>query len=203
MLKRGFANIAFFILFAGIGYKLPAQAPSEDSVLGSVMDFNTRYRQTALLTGLHIQPGKSNGTGTLNYLEIGLARMIRQNGRHGPVSMGFYISEEIYPGKESIFGTKAGVFIHYMVDLGFSAVYYTDFRKGNLKLRPEWGIGIGGFRAVVGCNLPTIRNKDFLPLQKKYLQGSLQFFWVLHQKEISNQGPPWKDLFKKQKNGNR
>lgn len=191
------------MLFTGTGYKLAAQAEQYDSILFSKKYFNTRYRQTALLTGYHTQPGRSYGTGTLHYLEIGLARIIQQNGPHGPVSMGVYAAEEIYPGKESIFGTKAGVFIHYMVDLGFSAVYYTDFRKGNLKLRPEMGIGIGGFRAVAGFNIPTIRNKDFLPLRKKYLQGSLQFFWVLHKKEISNQGPAWKDLFKKQKNGNR
>lgn len=197
------ANIAFLLVFAVTGVQLPLQAQGTDSLILGADEYNTRYRKTALVTGYHLQFNSRKGSGDLQFLELGLARMIEQNGRHGPVTMGVYVSEEIYPGKQSIFGTKAGVFLHYMFDLGFSAVYYTDFRNGNFRLRPEFGIGFMGMRAVAGFNIPTIRNKDFYRLQKNYGQISLQLFIKLHQKEIPAKGPVWNDLFKKQKNGHR
>jgi hypothetical protein len=185
------------VLFAGTALCLRAQ--SKDSL--QLKDFpvfeQTRYRHTGIVTGFHIQHSLHNDVPTLRYMEIGLASTIHQYGRHGPVSTGFYFSEEIYPGSDPVFGTKLGIFTHFLIDLGFSAVFYTDFKYGNFKLRPEMGIGLGDFRAVVGINIPTIRNRDFYRLQKNYGQISFQYCWPVKKTRIGTERSFYKDQIKK------
>lgn len=195
-MKRLTANIAFFVLFTGLN-PVGAQVTDTTGVPLFREDMNQRYRSTAILIGANWQPSLRRDVGTLFYSELGLARMVHQYSRHGALTVGVLLSEEMYFGKESIFGTKAGMFLHGMgIDMGFSAVYYTDFKKGNFKLRPEFGIGMLGFRAVVGFNIPTVRNKDFYRLQKNYGQITVQLMLGVKKKEIDNNGKIIQDLFK-------
>ena len=185
------------MLFAGTGLGLRAQSNDTLTVIDLPVFDQTRYRHTGIVTGFHLQYSLHNDVNTLRYLELGLARTIHQYGRHGPVSMGIYIGKEIYPGSQPVIGTKAGIFTHYMIDLGFSAVFYTDFKYGNFKLRPEMGIGLGDFRAVIGFNIPTIRNRDFHRLQKNYGQISIQYCWPVEKTRIGTKRSIYKDLIKK------
>ncbi len=185
------------MLFTGTGLSLRAQSKDSLAVRDRPVFMLSRYRHTGIVTGFHIQHSMHNDVNTLRYLELGLARTIHEYGRHGPVSMGIYFGEEIYPGSQPVFGTKAGIFTHYLIDLGFAAVFYTDFKYGNFKLRPEMGIGMGDFRAVVGINIPTLRNRDFHRLQKNYGQISFQYSWPVKKTRIGTERSILKDLIKK------
>lgn len=196
-MKRLTANIAFFVLFTGVNPVVMAQSKDTTDFKTYLEDLNKRYRSTAVVTGFNWQPSLRGDVGMLRYSELGVARMVHQFTRHGPITMGVLVSEEMYFGKENIYGTKAGLFTHFMmIDLGFSAVYYTDFKRGNFKLRPEFGIGMMGFRAVLGLNVPTLWNKDFYRLQKNYGQVTVQLMLGVKRKEIKSEKSIIKDLFK-------
>lgn len=126
--------------------------------------------------GYNLQGNWSDTAGkTAKYLEVGIGKGRYFYHRHGIKGRAFYIAEEIYLGNNKrIYGTKIGFFAHWLFDAGFSVVYYTDFRKGNLKLRPELGIGMGRMRAIIGYNIPTINNKAMPELQKHNAQISIQ-----------------------------
>jgi hypothetical protein len=57
---------------------------------------------------------------------------------------------------------------------GLSMVYYTDFKKGNLKIRPELGFGMGRFALLIGYNIPTIENKSFDELRRQNMQVAIR-----------------------------
>jgi len=199
--KNSSANIAFLVLFTGVNSVCCSQQADTVEFNRYMEDMNVRYKRTDLVTGFNWQPSLKNDVSTIRYVEVGVGRSVHQYGRHGPVSVGAYVSEEIYFGKNNIYGTKAGVYMHYMFDLGFSAIYYTDFKKGNFKLRPEFGIGMMGFRAVIGFNIPTINNKAFYRLQKNYGQITIQYMWPLKKQKVKDEGSIFRNLFKKEKNG--
>jgi hypothetical protein len=136
-----------------------------------------RYRKTELLVGMNWQADwrDENNSQTRTYIELGLAKAIHDQGMHGDAVAGIYASEEIHFGKKNIYGTKLGAYTHFwLIDLGFAMVYYTDFKKGNFKLRPELGFGAGPVRAVFGFNIPTIDNKAFEELRRHRAQVTVQ-----------------------------
>ena len=111
----------------------------------------------------------------MKYLEIGIGKGRYIYHMHGVTGSGIYLSEEILLNrKKGIYGTKLGYFVHWLLDAGFSVVYYTDFERGNLKLRPELGGGMGRVRAVVGYNIPTINNRAMPELRKQNAQVTIQ-----------------------------
>jgi hypothetical protein len=69
-----------------------------------------------------------------------------------------------------------------LIDVGIALVYYTDFKKGNLKFRPEFGIGWGAFRAVFGCNTGTINNKSWEALRNQRAQETVQLMVPVNKK---------------------
>ena len=139
------------------------------------------------MLGMNWQGNWRDDGKTFRYIEIGFAKSIHQESRHGPISTGVYLSEEIYFGNENIYGTKLGAYIHGMFcDMGLSMIYYTDFKKGNLKVRPEVGVGIGALRIVTGYNIPTINNKAFEQLRKNNAQITIQFMVPVKKKLINN-----------------
>jgi len=129
-------------------------------------------------------------------MEIGIFRRVDYYNRHGAGTFGAYLSEEMSFGKKNIYGTKAGVFLHAFIDLGMSIVYYTDFKRGNFKLRPEMGIGILGVRIVAGFNVPTINNKAFPELRRKNAQVTIQGTIPWKTKKLTERGKLLHDLFK-------
>lgn len=173
---------------------------SKDSITGSEY-FDRLYKKekrTEILTGFNVQYYSFNGAQEVRkYIELGVARSAHFDSRHGPASFGYYISEEFHIGDKNIYGTKIGVYTHYMFDIGFSIIYYTDFSKGNLKLRPEFGLGMGSLRIVGGYNIPTFANKSFEELRKSNGQLIIQWLIPVKRKIINREGNIIEVLFKK------
>jgi hypothetical protein len=68
--------------------------------------------------------------------------------------------------------------------MGLSVVYYTDFKRGNLKLRPELGFGVGRAGILVGYNIPTINNRAMPELQKQNAQVTFRVGFGVKKKEL-------------------
>jgi hypothetical protein len=146
---------------------------AQDSTSGKSR-WDWKINSTDLLLGVHWQ-GNTRDEKMIRYYEIGIAKGRYISHRHGITGGAIYVSEEVHFGKDkNIFGTKIGAWMHWMLDFGMAAIYYTDFDRGNFKIRPELGLGMGRLRAVVGYNIPTINNKAFQELQRNNLQVSVQ-----------------------------
>ena len=76
--------------------------------------------------------------------------------------------------------------MHSPVGLGFSIVYYTDFKRGNLKLRPEVGLVMGRAGILVGFNIATVNNKAMPELQKENAQVTFRLALGVSKKEIKS-----------------
>lgn len=186
-----FTNIAFLILFHAA--YLTVYAQQGDSIIheGYAAPIFHRHVKTEIVTGLNFQSGKGNET--RRYFELGIARSIHNYGMHGPASAGIYLSEEISFDEKNIYGTKLGAYTHYLFDIGLAIVYYTNFEKGNLKLRPELGLGIGPVRITGGYNIPTFANKAFGELRKNNGQLTIQCLIPVKKQTISKE----QSIFKK------
>jgi hypothetical protein len=192
-LKFTSANIAFLVLSLVANLKGNAQA--KDPETSSPWK---RFRKTEIVTGLNFQTSDYKGSKeTRRYFELGVARSIHDYGMHGPVSAGVYISEEVYFGDRNIYGTKLGVYTHYLFDLGMAMIYYTDLDRSNLKLRPELGVGLGALRIVGGYNIPTFGNRQFGALRKSNGQLTMQFLVPVKKKRIPSDQRIFRQLFKK------
>lgn len=146
---------------------------AQDSTSRRVPSWTTT-RSTDLLLGVHWQANTKLNK-TLRYYEIGIAKGKYVSWFEGYSGAAVYASEEMYFSRDkNIFGTKLGAWFHMLLDFGVSAVYYTDFQRGNFKLRPELGFGGGRLRFVGGYNIPTINNKAFEELRYNNWQGSIQ-----------------------------
>jgi hypothetical protein len=200
-MRRIIANIAFLFLLTVCYKKVYAQATS---AINRYRNVYKSYRKTEILAGVSWQGNLKDEVGTLPYIEIGLAKSLHVGSRHGPVSFGVYASEEMYFGTNTtVFGNKLGAYMHGMLaDFGLAVIYYTDFKKGNLKVRPELGFGIGAMRIVAGFNIPTINNKAFELLRRNNGQISIQFLLPVKKKEVKRDKETiFKELFKKDQNG--
>jgi len=146
-----------------------------------------RVRSTDLIIGMNWQgDGRevAKNEKTYRYVEIGIGKGSYNMCICGGGASGVYVSEEMYFGKDKdIFGTKVGGWVHYLIDFGLSLIYYTDFKRGNFKVRPELGVGLGRMRAVFGYNIPTINNKAFTELTHHNMQISIQFTVGVKQKK--------------------
>lgn len=194
-MKLIYANIT--LLSFSVAACFTGTAQETDSIRHSYPDSYKRYLKTEIVTGYNFQTSEYNGSKpTRQYFELGIARSIHQQLRHGPVSMGLLLSEEVYLGNRNIYGTKLGMYTHYLFDVGFSVIYYTDFRKGNLKLRPELGLGLGFIRIAGGFNIPTFENGAFPELARSNAQLVIQLLLPIHRKEIGRGKNMFKELSK-------
>ena len=137
------------------------------------------YKETAikLLVGGNLQQAKDENQKefTRKYLEIGIHKTITAYDWHHPSAMWTHgLSVEISSADKTIFGFKYGAWGEFwLFVLGLNVIYYTDFQKGNFKIRPELGIGAHPFKLTFGFNIPTIQNAKFKELQKSYGQITL------------------------------
>ncbi len=139
-------------------------------------------KSTDLLIGMNWQ-GNGDDKKLSRFYEIGIAKGRYKNTELGTSGTAIYASEEIYFGKDgNIYGTKVGAWTHQFLDFGIAAIYYTDFDRGNFKLRPEIGFGLNRVRAAFGYNIPTIDNRAFTRLEKHDFQISIQTTVSLHKK---------------------
>ena len=131
-----------------------------------------------LLIGFHLQGSSRNdpGIGTRKYAEIGLHRTLTGvRGPHPPGGFTYGFSTEVLLDKHPIYGVKVGTWASAMLlGLGLQAIYYTDFREGNFKIRPEFGIGTPSFKLSFGYNIPMPYNQDFARMRYADLHLSLQ-----------------------------
>ncbi|MBX3256155.1 MAG: hypothetical protein KF862_18605 [Chitinophagaceae bacterium] len=136
MRKKALA-ILFFIFIAFVG-----QTQTKDTILPSqtIASYNKDF---SLLTGY--------SQGRYAFADIGLAINYYGTNRH-PFSIGYFVSNEIKLNKDLIIGPKIGVWIAGGIAMGLNLIYYTDFDKSSLVLRPEIGIGILKTKLVYGYN---------------------------------------------------
>lgn len=192
---KTFANIGFLSLLLLQHLTMIAQ----DSSLQKRENLYNRLKQAEILAGVSWQGNLGDKVPLMRYAEIGIAKSIHAHSRHGPATFGIYAAEEIHiTDANSVFGTKLGFYTHYMFDIGFAVIYYTDFKKGNLKLRPELGVGMGALRAVFGFNIPTINNRAFELLRQNNAQLTLQFMIPVKKKDVTeNRENIFRQLLKK------
>lgn len=137
------------------------------------------YRETALkfLVGAHLQMAKDHNDSTYSrkLLEIGMHHTTTIDGlRHPKSVITIGPSLEFSLGEAPVYGFKFGGWINVnLITLGISSIYYTDFHRGNFKIRPEFGIGFHAAKLALGLNIPTIANADFFPLKSSLVQLSL------------------------------
>lgn len=154
---------------------------------GSNLHFEPRqnYRETALklLIGGNLQQVYRMDGKEFNrkHIEIGLHKTLTSFDWHHPSSVITHgISLEVAPGSNTIYGFKYSAWAEvWFFVFGLAGVYYTDFDKGNFKIRPEIGVGMYRFKLSAGFNIPTIRNKDFEALQRSYGQVTLNILLKL------------------------
>lgn len=138
-----------------------------------------QYREKAykiLLGGQVQQAIKTNGKEySRKYFEIGLHKTITATyGHHPQTAFSHGLSVEIAPEKNTIFGFKYGAWgVFSLLVLGINGIYYTDFNRGNFKIRPELGFGAPPFKLTFGYNIPTISNAAFKELKSSKVQVTL------------------------------
>ena len=130
-----------------------------------------------LLIGTNYQGNDTSSTKKVSrwYGEFGYHKTSIYYGRHGPSMLTYGISTLISLDKDKIVGFRAGVWTSYLFAAGLHITYYTNFRKGNLKITPEVGFGLGGLKLAVGYNIPTFRNKDYDALRYANLQATINY----------------------------
>jgi hypothetical protein len=155
-------SLSFYLLFSFFSTHLFSQ---QDSTMSKL-----RYRfeiedSKDLLLGVN---ELSSGNDTISSLKSWLAEIgfhktsTMFGGRHGPSTYTYGVSALVSFDKEKLIGIRAGGWTSFgFLSVGISTTYYTNFKYGNLKITPEIGMGILGFKLVAGGNIPTINNKDF------------------------------------------
>ena len=138
------------------------------------------YNEKALrvLVGGHLQMTKDeNGKEqSRKYMELGLhlTTLSDWSIHHPPTTFTYGPSLEFSPGATNIYGFKLSSWINVsLFALGLSTVYYTDFNRGNFKIRPELGLGFPATKLTFGLNIPTFGNADFPQLKSSLAQLSL------------------------------
>jgi hypothetical protein len=110
-----------------------------------------------------------------HFLEAGFHRTNISFNRHGPATFTYGGSVLAALDKNKIVGFRAGAWLGGLLEFGLSMTYYTDFKRGNLKITPELGLGANRFKLAAGYNIPTFRNKDFDALRYATTQFSLNY----------------------------
>lgn len=175
-------KLPFLILVLVLSFR---HGLSQDTTLPSRLFYTVH--STDVLLGIHWQ-GNARENKMFRYYEAGLAKGRYVSTMEAYTGTAVYASEELYFGPDkTIFGTKLGAWAHWLFDLGMAVVYYTDLHRGNLKIRPEFGGGVGRLRAVVGYNVPTFDNGALKELQKRNVQVSIQLTIGIRKKKIYDQ----------------
>jgi hypothetical protein len=117
----------------------------------------------------------NDSTYSRKLLEAGIHYTTTMDGLQHPKSaVTIGPSLEFSLGETPVYGFKFGGWINAnLFTLGISSIYYTDFHRGNFKIRPEFGVGFHAAKLTMGINIPTIANADFFPLKSSLAQISL------------------------------
>jgi hypothetical protein len=118
-------------------------------------------------------------------LEIGLSKVAYGSDGHHPLGYGYFISNEVKLSGKFIMGPKIGVYFaggSSAMGFGCDLIYYTDFDKGSLTLRPDIGFSVSKFRIAYGYNF-KMTNKDFAGINR----GVLHISYSIRLKKINRQ----------------
>lgn len=144
------------------------QSNIDSSLMLSMRSYTEK--SVTLLTGVNFQQQKVDGANdkTRTFYEIGVHKTKTfKAGFHPASSVTQGISFEISNDIKTIVGFKYSAWAQaWCFVAGFSTIYYTNFEKGNFKVRPEFGIGASVFKLTVGYNIPTLFNADFKELKQ-------------------------------------
>jgi hypothetical protein len=163
-----------------------------DTAFNQRLKLRQPFRETAvkLLVGGNLQQAYRADDKEYNrkYFEVGVHKTLTAfGGHHPPSSITHGLSLEIAPEANPIYGFKYSAWAQvWCFVLGLGGVYYTDFDRGNFKIRPEIGIGMYPFKLTAGFNIPTIRNKEFKEIQRANGQVTLN---ILMKLKILNKEP--------------
>jgi hypothetical protein len=128
------------LIFFGLAFS--GQSQTTDSDLQNWTKA-TYKKELSLLIGYN--------QGKYGFADIGLAINHYGTNRH-PFSLDYFVSNEIKIDKDLMIGPKVGVWVAGGFAMGLNLIYYTDFDKSSLVLRPEIGIGIEKVKFVYGYN---------------------------------------------------
>lgn len=167
---------------------IPCFAQEDTSRAGAYYGPYRHFREKAVtvLVGGHLQYAKNEQEQvyTRKLLEVGVHRTISTPyavATHGP-------SVEVSLEHHPLAGFKYGAWTDvYFVALGLNALYYTDFKEGTFRLRPEFGLGVYRVKLSVGYNIP-VTNKSFYPLREPEAQVTLN--WLIRLKTLKYTGAP-------------
>ena len=132
-----------------------------------------------------------NGTGSFNnehrdsssrcFLEIGIHKTRFISTRHGisTYTWGLSTLAEVGKNNDKVYGIRVGAWTGYLLALGISATYYTDFQSDGMKITPEFGFGMGPFRLTIGYNFPVIDNKEFTQMKYTTSQITLNYHFIV------------------------
>jgi hypothetical protein len=171
-----FSPVLFFLLLPVFSL---AQEPAATADSLKINRELYRVKSHDLIIGNHLVAGEeSEFEGpSFYFLELGYARTISaRGGHHGPGTAVMSVSQSFAINREFVTATRVGMsFRGWLASMGLYLSYYTDFEYGNLKIAPEFGMGLPNFKAVMGFNIPTINNRDFAAIQHGLYQFTLNF----------------------------
>ena len=133
-----------------------------------------------LAVSYHFQGDSRSMDSTDNFHFLGIGLQLTNavfGGHHGPSTFSYGVGTEIMISDlPTIYGFRAGSWVSgYAFTSGLHLVYYTDFDRGNLKLRWDFGLGGRRLRVTMGFNIPTIYNRDFEQLRRQDAQLGVQW----------------------------
>lgn len=106
---------------------------------------NNKKIEASVLTGFN--------QGKYSFVDVGME--FNQAGATGVHSFSFSysVSSEIKLGQgKTLIGPKIGVWVAGGPAFGVNVIYYTDFERSSMALRPEIGFGVTKFKLVYGYN---------------------------------------------------
>lgn len=139
--------LLFFCLF---NHALPAQTPA-DSLK------RPRAHQSLIRREFAILPGYTYSRG--HYLDLCFAQHEYAISGHHPFSWAMYAGSEIRIDAPRLIAPKIGAWLGGGMAIGCNLLYYTDFKEGSLRLRPEMGIALPVFKLMYGVNIPLTNKK--------------------------------------------
>lgn len=181
--------IFLFTLFFFVS-NLHAQQPTKRLKYDS-LDYKIRiiekHKMRQILFGYNFQQTRTPTTddSTFHYIEIGYNKSTLISG-YGLYNFTTYgLGTEILVGKNTIIGFKASAWrtVLPFVGLGINSIFYTDFRQGSFKIRPEIiFLGAQPFKISVGANLPFLCNNRFERMKHNW--GQITFNALIKVKTV-------------------
>ncbi|NOZ46690.1 MAG: hypothetical protein GXO79_07890 [Chlorobi bacterium] len=175
-MKKSICIIIILLLFPFFSYSKGFLTESNNKKIKKLLVEKTYD----IYTGLHFQ--LNTDTRKINIIpEIGFAKVYYLKVNQYDFLYSWSLSNEIILRKNIIWGFKTSPWVSILnYNLGISFIYYTDFKKGNFKIRPEIGINFKKFKIALGYNIPTYENEAFTYLTDADLQLSFNYSFTIY-----------------------